>query len=43
MFVPYAWWGNRTPGAMRIWLGARRAMLVEMALPQDKIGQSCVG
>jgi uncharacterized protein len=43
MFVPYAWWGNRKPGAMRIWLGARRAVLVEMAMPQDKIGRSCVG
>lgn len=42
-FVPYGWWGNRNPGAMRIWLGARRAVMVEMVMPQDKIGHSCVG
>lgn len=43
MFVPYGWWGNRNPGAMRIWLGARRAVMVEMVMPQDKLGHSCVG
>jgi DUF1680 family protein len=43
MFVPYGVWANRIPGAMRIWLGARKAPLVELLLPQQKAGESCVG
>jgi DUF1680 family protein len=28
-FVPYGVWGNRLPGAMRIWLGARKVPFIE--------------
>jgi uncharacterized protein len=28
-FVPYGVWGNRSPGAMRIWLGARKVPFIE--------------
>jgi DUF1680 family protein len=42
-FVPYGLWANRTPGAMRIWLGAHKSPLVEMTLPEQEIGHSCVG
>lgn len=41
-FIPYGVWGNRTPGPMRIWLGARKAPLVEMLLPEQELGESCV-
>lgn len=41
--VPYGVWGNRTAGAMRIWLGAHQAPLVEMLLPEQLLGESCVG
>jgi DUF1680 family protein len=42
-FVPYGIWDNRTPGAMRVWLGARKTSLVEMLLPEQRVGSSCVG
>lgn len=42
-FIPYGVWNNRTPGAMRIWLGARKVPLVEMLLPEQGLGESCVG
>jgi DUF1680 family protein len=42
-FIPYGVWDNRTPGAMRVWLGARKTSLVEMLLPEQRVGSSCVG
>jgi len=33
MFVPYGVWNNRQPGAMRIWLGARKVPLIETMFP----------
>ncbi|MBI4166797.1 MAG: glycoside hydrolase family 127 protein [Acidobacteria bacterium] len=42
-FVPYGVWDNRTPGEMRIWLGARKVPLVELLLPEQALGESCVG
>jgi DUF1680 family protein len=41
-FVPYGVWNNRSPGPMRVWLGARKAPLIELLLPEQKIGASCV-
>ena len=41
-FIPYGVWGNRRPGPMRVWLGARKAPLIEMAAPQERLGESCV-
>ena len=34
-WVPYGVWDNRTPGSMRIWLGARKAPLIDLLDPQD--------
>jgi DUF1680 family protein len=42
-FVPYGVWDNRTSGSMRVWLGARKTSLVEMLLPEQRVGSSCVG
>lgn len=41
-FVPYAVWGNRAPGAMRVWLGASRSSVVDFTTPQPASGESCV-
>jgi uncharacterized protein len=42
-FVPYGVWNNRRPGTMRIWLGARKATLPELVLPEEGLGESCMG
>lgn len=42
-FIPYGVWSNRTPSAMRVWLGARKVPLVELLHPEQGIGESCVG
>ncbi len=43
IFIPYCVWGNREPSAMSVWLGAAKAPMIELLVPQLKQGETCVG